>query len=417
SESGQLLIVRHIGAGSLTLVQDSTTATAAADRMNFGLFSQNTTPVVLGTSQGGQESVLFVYTGSRWQWVNNAIALASIINSRLANVPSPSLKGRTTASAGAPEDLTLVNSTTASWNTATGGSLSIERAALTGDVTAPANSNATTIANDAVSNAKAANVPSPSLKGRTTAASGDPEDLTLVNSTTNTWNTATGGSISLERAALTGDITAPANSNTTAIAPGVIVNADVNAAAAIAQTKTGPLFGDVTKASGSSTTAIAAGVIVDADVNAAAGIALSKLAAQAANVIVANPTGSSAAPSTLAVAADSIPARVGANLVSHPLSTLAGAGLTYTTGVVDVGGSTSIIASASDVQRAALTGDVTAAQNSNATTIAANAVDNTKAADMASARLKGRTTAGTGDPEDLTLVNSTSNTWNTATGG
>src|SRR5690606_31386077 len=247
SESGQLLIVRHIGAGSLTLVQDSTTATAAADRMNFGLFSQNTTPVVLGTSQGGQESVLFVYTGSRWQWVNNAIALASTINSRLANVPSPSLKGRTTASAGAPEDLTLVNSTTASWNTATGGSLSIERAALTGDVTAPANSNATTIANDAVSNAKAANVPSPSLKGRTTAASGDPEDLTLVNSTTNTWNTATGGSISLERAALTGDITAPANSNTTAIAPGVIVNADVNAAAAIAQTKTGPLFGDVTK--------------------------------------------------------------------------------------------------------------------------------------------------------------------------
>lgn len=37
-------------------------------------------------------------------------------------------------------------------------------------------------------------------------------------------------------------------------------------------------------------------------------------------------------------------------------------------------------------------------------TILANAVDNTKLADMATARFKGRTTAGTGDPEDLTMT-------------
>jgi hypothetical protein len=52
----------------------------------------------------------------------------------------------------------LGNSTSVTVNFATGGQVSLERAALTGDVTASQNSNATTIANDAVSNAKLANM-------------------------------------------------------------------------------------------------------------------------------------------------------------------------------------------------------------------------------------------------------------------
>lgn len=149
----------------------------------------------------------------------------SISNAKAANVPSPSLKGRTTAGAGDPQDLTLVNSTSASWNTATGGSLSVVRAALTGDVTAPSNSNTTTIANNAVSNAKAADMASPRLKGRTSTNSGDPEDLTLANSASITWNTGTGGALSVERAPLTGDVTAAANSNATTIANDAVTNA------------------------------------------------------------------------------------------------------------------------------------------------------------------------------------------------
>ena len=48
---------------------------------------------------------------------------------------------------------------------------------------------------------------------------------------------------------------------------------------------------------------------------------------------------------------------------------------------------------------AALTGDVTASLNSNATTIAANAVTNAKLAQMAARRVKLRAdSAGTGDP-------------------
>jgi hypothetical protein len=68
---------------------------------------------------------------------------------------------------------------------------------------------------------------------------------------------------------------------------------------------------------------------------------------------------------------------------------------------------TSLSFSAGSLTRAALTGDVTAAANNNATTIATNTVSNTKLADMATATIKGRITAGTGDPEDLTGTQAT----------
>lgn len=63
----------------------------------------------------------------------------------------------------------------------------------------------------------------------------------------------------------------------------------------------------------------------------------------------------------------------------------------------------SFVMNTTTLERAALTGDVTASQNSNATTIAANAVTNAKMAQMAAGTTKGRATgAGTGDPTDLT---------------
>lgn len=55
-----------------------------------------------------------------------------------------------------------------------------------------------------------------------------------------------------------------------------------------------------------------------------------------------------------------------------------------------------------------LIGDVTAIGPNTATaTIAADVVDNTKLANMATATFKGRTTGGTGDPEDLTVTQAT----------
>ncbi len=71
----------------------------------------------------------------------------------------------------------------------------------------------------------------------------------------------------------------------------------------------------------------------------------------AAGSFLANVTGSTAVPT------------------AHDLATFAGAGLTYTnvTGILAVGSSTSIAVNANDIQRAALTGAITAAANSNAT--------------------------------------------------
>lgn len=59
------------------------------------------------------------------------------------------------------------------------------------------------------------------------------------------------------------------------------------------------------------------------------------------------------------------------------------------------------------LSRAALTGDVTASAGSNATTIANNIVTNAKLATVATATFKGRTTAGTGNVEDLTATQAT----------
>jgi hypothetical protein len=105
--------------------------------------------------------------------------------------------------------------------------------------------------------------------------------------------------------AVTGDITI-SNAGVTAIGSGVIVNADVNASAAIAYSKLAALTsgnilvgnvsnvatsvamsGDIT-ITNAGVTAIGAGVIVNADVNASAAIAYSKLAALTASRALAS---------------------------------------------------------------------------------------------------------------------------------
>ena len=65
--------------------------------------------------------------------------------------------------------------------------------------------------------------------------------------------------------------------------------------------------------------------------------------------------------------------------------------------------STSNLVVSNTVQRAALTGDVTAAQNSNATTIANSAVTHDKYQNIATKRILGRGATGTGNVQELTL--------------
>lgn len=108
------------------------------------------------------------------------------------------------------------SSTSITWDFGTAGQAKVKRAALTGDVTASADSNATTIADAAVTLAKMANVATDTIFCRDTTGTGVPEICTLGASLAFTSANVLG------RAALTGDVTASANSNATTIANGAV---------------------------------------------------------------------------------------------------------------------------------------------------------------------------------------------------
>jgi len=95
----------------------------------------------------------------------------------LADMATGSLFYRKTAGTGTPEVQTLA--TLKADLGLTGTNSGDQTIALSGDVTGTGSGSfAATIANDAVTNAKAANMATGTIKGRATAGTGDPEDLT-----------------------------------------------------------------------------------------------------------------------------------------------------------------------------------------------------------------------------------------------
>jgi hypothetical protein len=145
----------------------------------------------LDISGAAQGDILY---RSATSWARLPAATAGYILQTNGAAANPSW-AQNTGGSGAPTDAEYIvasangslsaervisNSTSVTVNFATGGQVSLERAALTGDVTASQNSNATTIANDAVSNAKLANMTASTIKARVTGSTGDPEDATLT---------------------------------------------------------------------------------------------------------------------------------------------------------------------------------------------------------------------------------------------
>jgi hypothetical protein len=132
-----------------------------------------------GTNTGDQTITLSGdVTGSGTGAIAATIPNNTVTFAKMQDIATDRLIGRDTAASGDPEELTVTGGLEFT------GSGGIQRSALTGDVTAAAGSNATTIANDAVTNAKLANMATQTFKGRTTAGTGDPEDLTIAQAKT-----------------------------------------------------------------------------------------------------------------------------------------------------------------------------------------------------------------------------------------
>lgn len=123
-----------------------------------------------------------------------------VSNAKLTDVSSQTIKGRIASGVGDPEDLNaaqvksilsiavadvsglgaLATASSVNLSTqATGTLQAAQHPALTGDVTSPAGSLATTIASQSVSNAKLAQMPATTIKGNNTGASATPADLTV----------------------------------------------------------------------------------------------------------------------------------------------------------------------------------------------------------------------------------------------
>jgi hypothetical protein len=132
-----------------------------------------------GTNTGDQTITLTGdVTGSGTGSFAATIANDAVTFAKMQNVSTDILIGRDAAGVGDPEQIAI------------GGGLEftgvsgIRTSAFTGDVTKNAGGTALTIANDAVTNAKAADMATQTIKGRTTAGTGDPEDLTAAQTRT-----------------------------------------------------------------------------------------------------------------------------------------------------------------------------------------------------------------------------------------
>lgn len=236
---------------------------------------------ILGTSGGGggggynlvQDEGVSVTVRTTMNFVGAGVSVADTGGKTTVTIPGG---GHTIEDEGTPlTQRTSLNFTGAGVSVADSGGKTVVTIAGGSSLNAPANpaddgkvaiasggnlsyallANANVAANAAIALSKLANISSDRLLGRDTASSGAIEELTVSGGLEFT------GSTGIQRSALTGDVTASAGSNTTAIAAGVIVNADINASAAIA---------------------------------------LSKLAAQAARSVVANATNASAVPTAVA---------------------------------------------------------------------------------------------------------------------
>jgi hypothetical protein len=298
---------------------------------------------------------------------NDAVTLAKI-----EDIPNQSLIGRWSGGPASPESVYVGNGL--EWSSSI-----VQRSALTGDVTASAGSNSTTIANSAVTTAKIndaavtfakiQDVASGVLLGRYSALTGDVEALTPGG------GLAISGS-TLVREALTGDVTATFGSNTTTIANNAVTTTKIiDDAVTYAKIQNMTNLTILGNASGGAASPVELQALNGLEFPSNAGIGIANQAITFARM--------------QNISTDTLIGRDSPGSGSPREISILG-GIEFTGG--------------NQLQRSALTGDVTATAGSNTTIIAAGVVDFSKIRTIDTQRLLGRTTATTGVVEQLTVT-------------
>lgn len=264
------------------------------------------------TVLGRKGSNIVAETVDTAQITGDAITFA-----KMQNIGTDKLIGRDTAATGDPEEIGLNASLEFD------GAGNIQRAALTGDVSASANGNATTIADNAVSNAKAADMAANTVKVRDAGTSGDPNDLAVGASTVVGRGSA--GNIvaaAIETSQIAADAVTFAKLQN--IATDKLLGRDTAATGdpeeiglddtlefdGVGNIRRAALTGDVTAPAGDNATTIAADAVSNA-----------KLANAAANTVKGNATASSDNPTDIAIGADTVLGRKSGNIVAETIAT------------------------------------------------------------------------------------------------
>jgi hypothetical protein len=166
--------VATLPAGTYNIVGDSLTQTLTNKTFNC---ANNICTVRLGSDVTG--TLLAANFGALTGDVTNSagsyattISAAAVTYAKMQNVTASRLLGNPTGSPASPSEISL-GATLAFSGTA------LQTAALTGDVTASANSFATTIAANAVTNAKLATMAAWTFKANNTSGSATPTDITI----------------------------------------------------------------------------------------------------------------------------------------------------------------------------------------------------------------------------------------------
>lgn len=180
---GRLAVLVNQTGSTITIVNEDAGQTAS-NRILTG------TGADITIANNASAILFYNSNNSRWNSISSAALIdGTVTNAKLANMATQTIKGRTTAGTGVPEDLSATQATAILnafvGDSGSGGTKGLVPAPSAGDAAAAKYLGADglwsgiTVADDAITNAKLANMAQSTIKGRAASAgTGDPTDLT-----------------------------------------------------------------------------------------------------------------------------------------------------------------------------------------------------------------------------------------------